>query len=59
MQKMKKYRQISITIRPDDLKLIDRLVQQGKFRSRSHAIDVAIDGLKEKYLIEFKIKKPF
>ncbi len=56
---MKKYKQISITIRQDDLKLINGLVQQGKFRSRSHAIDVAINGLKERYLIEFKVKKPF
>ncbi len=56
---MKKYECITITIKPDDLKLIDKLVNQGKFRSRSHAIDAAIDSLKEKYLIEFKIKKPF
>ncbi len=56
---MRKYQQISITIRPDDLKLLDSLVRKGRFRSRSHAIDTAIDGLKEKHLIEFKIKKPF
>ncbi len=56
---MKKYERISVTIKPDDLRLVDKLVKQGKFRNRSHAIDAAIDSLKEKYVLEFKIKKPF
>ncbi len=56
---MKPYKVISVAVRLDDMKLVDKLVKQGKFRSRSHAIDAAIDSLKEKYVLEFKIKKPF
>jgi Arc/MetJ-type ribon-helix-helix transcriptional regulator len=38
---------ISITIEKDKIKLLDRLLEKGRFRNKSHIIEYSLDKLLE------------